>query len=51
VPLEQVIRIVAAGGIPLIRIGHALSGDLSLEVVLYTRTIPFTTISHVWADR
>jgi hypothetical protein len=51
VPLEQVLRIVAAGGIPLIRIGRLPSGEFGLEVVSYTRKIRFTAISHVWADR
>jgi hypothetical protein len=51
VPLEEVLRIVAAGGIPLIRIGRSPSGEFSLEVVPYIRTICFTAISHVWADR
>lgn len=51
VPLEQVLSIVAAGGIPLIRIGHPPSGEFSLEVVPYTLPIRFTAISHVWADR
>jgi Heterokaryon incompatibility protein (HET) len=51
VPLEPVLRIVAVGGIPLIRIGHSPSGEVSLEVVPYVRTIRFAAISHVWADR
>jgi Heterokaryon incompatibility protein (HET) len=51
VPLEQVLRIVAAGGIPLIRIGRSPSEEFGLEVVPYIRTIRFTAISHVWADR
>src|SRR5947209_15868546 len=36
VPLEQVLRIVAAGGIPLIRIGRSPSGEFSHGVVPYT---------------
>lgn len=51
VPLEQVTGIVAAGGIPLIRITRAASGDLILEVVPYRRTSLFIAVSHVWADR
>jgi len=51
VPLEEVLKIVAAGGIPLIRIGRSPSEEISLEVVPYTRTTRFTAISHVWADR
>ena len=50
-PLEQVLRIVAAGGIPLIRIGRSPSGEFSLGVVPYTQTIRFIATSHVWADR
>lgn len=52
VPLEQVLNIVAAGGIPLIRITRLQSsGDFQLEVVPYTRALKFVAISHVWADR
>ena len=51
VPLEEVLKIVGAGGIPLIRIGRSPSEEISLEVVPYTRTTRFTAISHVWADR
>jgi len=51
VPLEHVTRIVAAGGIPLIRITRSDSEGIELEVVPYQRTSRFTAISHVWADR
>jgi hypothetical protein len=51
VPLEDILRIVAAGGVPLIRVRHSPDGDMSLEVVPYNRTVRFTAISHVWADR
>ncbi|KAK4222699.1 hypothetical protein QBC38DRAFT_503780 [Podospora fimiseda] len=52
VPLEQVLKIVGDGGIPLIRIVRSTSsGRIAPEVVPYTRTIDFVAISHVWADR
>jgi hypothetical protein len=51
VPLEHVTKIVAAGGIPLIRIVRSEQGGIRLEVVPYVRTSRFTAISHVWADR
>ena len=51
VPLEPVLEIVAAGGIPLTRIKRVSSGGFSLEVVPYSRAIRFVAISHVWADR
>jgi hypothetical protein len=51
VPLEQVTTIVAAGGIPLVRITRSESGAIGLEVVPYQRTSRFTAVSHVWADR
>ncbi|KAK4222930.1 hypothetical protein QBC38DRAFT_512675 [Podospora fimiseda] len=52
VPLDQVLKIVGDGGIPLIRIARSpSSGSIRLEVVPYNRTIPFVAISHVWSDR
>ncbi|KAL6711003.1 hypothetical protein ACN47E_006878 [Coniothyrium glycines] len=50
-PLDQVIKIVAEGGIPLIRIDSSDITDVKLEVVPYHRNILFTAISHVWADQ
>lgn len=51
VPLDPVLKIVDAGGIPLIRIRRSSSGDFQLEVVPYVDTIKYVAISHVWADR
>lgn len=51
VSLEQVTRIISAGGIPLIRMKFLPSGSITLEVVPYRRTSQFTAVSHVWADR
>ncbi|KIW02006.1 hypothetical protein, variant [Verruconis gallopava] len=51
VPLWQVARIVADGGIPLVKIVRSGGRELKLEVVPFTRTSRFTAISHVWADR
>ncbi len=50
-PLEPVLKIVAAGGIPPIRIWRVSSGSFNLEVFPYSRAIRFVAISHVWADR
>jgi hypothetical protein len=51
VPVDRVNAIVAAGGIPLVRITRPLLGKIELEVVPYTPSTRFIAISHVWADR
>lgn len=51
VPIHKVNKIVAFGGIPLIRITRSSLGKTELEVVPYTPSSRFIAISHVWADQ
>lgn len=51
VPVDRVITIVAAGGIPLVRITRSPLGKTELEVVPYTPSSKYIAISHVWADQ
>ena len=51
VPIDRVNSIVAAGGIPLVRITRSPLGKTELEVVPYTPSSRFIAISHVWADQ
>lgn len=50
-PQAEVNSILAADGIPLIRVSSSSTGDITLEVVPYQRGTRFTAISHVWTDR
>jgi hypothetical protein len=51
VPIEHVNRIIAAGGLPLVRVTWSAIGKTMLEVVPYTPGTIYIAISHVWADR
>jgi hypothetical protein len=51
VPVNRVNVIIGSGGIPLIRIVRLPFGKTELEVVPYTPSSKFITISHVWADQ
>ncbi|UKZ84052.1 hypothetical protein TrVFT333_011868 [Trichoderma virens FT-333] len=51
VPVDRVNTIVAAGGIPLVRITRSPLNKIELEVVPYTPSSRFIAISHVWADQ
>lgn len=51
VPIEHVNRIIATGGIPLVRITWSATEEIMLKVVPYTPGTTYIAISHVWADR
>ena len=51
VPIEHVNRIIATGGIPLVRVTWSETGKTILEVVPYTPGAIYIAISHVWGDR
>lgn len=51
VPIEHVNRIIAAGGIPLVKVTWSATAKTMLEVVPYTPGTIYIAISHVWADR
>jgi hypothetical protein len=51
VPIEHVNRIIATGGIPLVKVTWSATGKTILEVVPYTPGTIYIAISHVWADR
>ena len=51
IPLEQVAKIIADGGVPVIRIQTSPNDEIKFEVVTCERKMLFTAVSHVWADR
>ncbi len=50
-PLDEVMRIVDSGGIPLIRATKLPRGELRLDVVEAKWFTSYVAISHVWSDQ
>lgn len=51
ISLPDVCRCLENDQIPLIHVRAGTTGGFELEVVPFANSIPFTAISHVWADR
>ena len=49
-PSDQLKAIIRAGGVPLVSISRAASGEFILKVISTTDKTKYTAISHVWND-
>lgn len=53
VPIDEVVKIIESGGVPLVRVQRQdqPTGTLKLEIIRCTASSTYTAVSHVWSDR